>query len=281
MMTNGSRSMPYSSYFLRIDGQQHVQVAGQAVLAGAGHEVDLAALAKVRVDEPRIQIDAGPELARHVVVVTEMLGLAPLRPAQRHRRHHRLADAFQDGRPAAGKIVVQQHETGIEAGHADPVALAHDRLQAQAGARRQAHGLRFGEVRQQRADAHLVAGALQDAPQHGDVFQIKQVAGVAFRDQQHAAGARADALDGGLHGLHAQRQEALAKVVEAGREQVGVHRRQLEAGVSQVHRAVNGRRRGAKLLAKPGLDGDLRLQQLRLQAQQRPGQGGGQVRHRR
>jgi hypothetical protein len=88
----------------------------------------------------------------------------------------------------------------------------------------------------------------------GDVLQIEQVACVVLRDQQQATGFRAKFLDCRHRRLHAQGQEGRVQVVEASGKEVGVHRRQLEAGIAQVGRGVEGRCVLVPLRAQPALD---------------------------
>jgi len=90
-------------------------------------------------------------------------------------------------------------------------------------------------ARQQRADAHVHARLPQDAFQRGDVPEVKGVSRVVLRDEEHAAGVGADALDGGLDRLHAQRQERRIQIVEPARKEIGVDGRELEPRVAQVH----------------------------------------------
>jgi hypothetical protein len=101
---------------------------------------------------------------------------------------------------------------------------------------------------------------------------------VIFRNHQHAAGAGADAFERRLHRLHRERLEGRVEIVETAREQVGVHRRQLETGVAQVHGTIEGGGGLEPLGAEPALDAGLVLQQVGLDFQQRPGQGRGEVR---
>jgi hypothetical protein len=134
-------------------------------------------------------------------------------------------------------------------------------------------------VGQQAADAHVEPGQAQDRHQLGDVLQVELVAGVVLGDQQQLAGVRADALDRRLRRLHAQRHEGVVEVVEAAREQVEVDRRELEAGVAQVGRAVEGWHVVLPLVTKPALDLGGVVEELALELQQGAGKRGGEVRN--
>jgi len=84
-------------------------------------------------------------------------------------------------------------------------------------------------------------------------------------------------LDRAHGGMHAQGHEVGVEVVETAGEQVGVDRRQLEAGIAQVHGGVERRPLFLPLLAEPVLDGRLRIHDALFQLQQRAGEGGGQM----
>jgi hypothetical protein len=138
------------------------------------------------------------------------------------------------------------------------------------------HGGR-GDLGQQAAEAHLEAGEAQDGHQLGHVLQVELVAGVVLGHQQDGAGAHADALDGGLGGLHAEGQEGVVEVVEAAREEVEVDRGELEAGVAQVGRAVEGRHVLLPLGAHPALDGTGVVEEVAFELQQGAGERGGEM----
>ncbi len=133
------------------DFRQHlVHVAGQAVLAGAMHEVDLAALAEYRVDEPGVDAQLRGKFLCNCAVMGEMPGLKPLVPAERQRRHDRLVDeAFEDRRAASREIVIKEYHAGFEVAHAHLVAAAGQGLEQKSTPRGQVHRPWLGQVRQQ------------------------------------------------------------------------------------------------------------------------------------
>ena len=133
------------------------------------------------------------------------------------------------------------------------------------------------EILQQTADAHIEAGLEQDVAQRRHALQVEHVAGVALGDQQHSRGGGAYPFHRGLHRLDAQGDEGGIEIVEARGKQIGVHRRQLEAGVAQVDRAIERRRGLQPLITKPSLDGRLARQQVLLNGEQRPGERGGEM----
>jgi hypothetical protein len=135
----------------------------------------------------------------------------------------------------------------------------------------------FGDLRQQAADAHVEAGVVQDGGQARHVHQVELVARVVLGHQQQVPRLGADLLDGRHRRLHAQRQEGRVQVVEAAGEEVGVDRRQLEAGVAQVDRAIEGRRVLQPLGAQPALDRGVVVEDAPLEFEQRAGEGGGEV----
>jgi hypothetical protein len=157
----------------------------------------------------------------------------------------------------AGQVVVEQHGAGIEVFQPQAAALAADalqRFQHQLLPVGQVERGGFGDLRQQAADAHVQPGVVQDGCQARDVHQVELVARVVLRHQQEVPRLGADLLDRRHGGLHAQRQEGRIQVVEAAGEQVGIDRRQLEAGIAQVDRAVKRRRVLQPLRAQPPLD---------------------------
>jgi hypothetical protein len=107
----------------------------------------------------------------------------------------------------------------------------------------------------QAAEAHRQAGLADDVGQGRHVLQIEQVARVVLRNDQETPRVAAHIFSTAMLGrLHRQGQEIPVQVVEAAGEQVGVHRRQLEAGIAQVHRAVERRVVLHPLPAEPVLD---------------------------
>jgi len=143
-------------------------------------------------------------------------------------------EVLQDLRQAGREVVVEQDGAGVETIEAEPERRADQRFEEQALAVRQLDRGRFDEIGNQRADAHGEAGLLEDGGDLRDVLQIELVARVIFRDEQQVACIRTDFLDGDHGRLHAERQEGRIEIVEAAREEVGIDRRQLEAGIAQV-----------------------------------------------
>ena len=113
--------------------------------------------------------------------------------------------------------------------------------------------------------------------QRFDVLQVERVARVVLRDEQHAARVGTDPLDGGLDRLHAQRQERGVQVVEPAGEEVRVDRRELEAGVAQIHRRVERHRMLLPLRAHPALDVGHPVEEALLEFEQRAGKRGGEM----
>jgi hypothetical protein len=88
---------------------------------------------------------------------------------------------------------------------------------------------------------------------------------------------RADLLDGRLCRLHGQRKHLLRQVVPATGEEVGVDRRQLEAGVADVDRAVEGRRVLHPFQPEPAFDRWRGIQDALFEFVDRAGQGGDEM----
>ena len=257
--------------------QHFFDVIGQALLARAFFEIDLAALAEDRIDEPWIDLDQVGEFRGDAVIVGEVIRLQALPPSERQRRGDGLFEVLQDRRQAAGEIVIEQHEAGIEVGYRNLVVPAHDRFECKTSSGGKFDGFRFAQIGQQRAEPHAQAGHGQDFDEGGEAFEVEKVTRVVLGNDQHATGARTDALERRLDCLHRQRLEGRVEIVEPGRKQVGVHRRQLETGIAQIHRTIKGRRGLQPLGTEPALDSGLVLQQVGFNLLQRPGQGRGQM----
>jgi len=209
-----------------------------------------------------------------------VVGLAAHGPAGVQRRQHDLvAQALQDGRDASRQVVVEQDGTGVEAVQAEPVGGADERFEEQALAVGQVDVCRLVDFRQQGADPDSQAGLLEDGGNLRDVLQVELVARVVFRDEQQAAGFRTELLDGAHRCLHAERQEGRVQVIEAAGKQVGIDRCQLEAGIAQVARCVEGWRVFLPLAAQPVFDLRTGREEAAFQFEERPGQGGGEVRN--
>ena len=208
-----------------------------------------------------------------------MLALAPHRPTGVQGRQHDLLEVLEDFRQPGRQIVIQQHDAGIEPVDTEPVAVALERFEAQFFAVRQFDVGRRRNFRQQGADAYYHAGVAQDFLQGDDVLQVKRVARVVFRYQQHAARIGADFFDCRHRGLNAQRIEFGIEVVEAAGIQVGVDGGQLEAAVAQIHRCIERRGVFLPLGAKPMLDLGHGLEDVALKIEQWAGEGRGEVRN--
>jgi hypothetical protein len=232
----------------------------------------LPALAENRVHHPRVDADQPREILGHAVVGVEVVGLAPRGPAGHERRQHRLLDAAQDRRDAAREVVVEQDRARIESLEAHAVAAAHDRLEREL---RCVGGLDRGRLLQvgdEAADAYLEPRALEDALQRRDVGEVARVARVVLGHQHETAGVGADLLHRRHRGVHAERQEIRIEVVEAAGKEVGVHRRQLEAAVAQVHRGVERRLVLEPPGAEPALDLGALLEDHSLELRERSGE---------
>jgi hypothetical protein len=212
-------------------------VGSQALLALALVEIDAATDGKGRVDAPRVDADIPGEVAGHFVVGGKVVGLAAHRPTGVERRKDELlVQVAQDIRDSGREIVVEQDGAGVEAVEPEAGWRADQRFEQEGLAVGECYRRRGGDLREQRAEPDVEAGLAQDGGDLGDVLQVELVARVAFRDQEKIARIRTDLLDRHHRRVHAKRQEGRVQVVEAAGEEVGVDRRQLEAGVAQVAR---------------------------------------------
>ncbi len=271
--------MPYSLYLRRILAEQRLDVPLDALDALAFGEIDLAALREHRIDEPGVHAQQLGELLGHLLVALEVVALAPHRPAGMQRRQQVLLVQVVEhpGQPGR-QVVVEQDGAGVEVLQAQAPAIAQQRLHREVAAVRQRDARGLGDGVVERAQAHVQAGLVEDLHQALHVREIERVARVLLRDEQQVLGFRADLLDGRHRGLHRQRQHLEREVVPAAGEEIGVHRRELVAGVAQVDRAVERRRVLHPLEPEPALDGRHRLQDALLELVDRAGERGDEVR---
>jgi hypothetical protein len=127
---------------------------------------------------------------------------------------------------------------------------------------------------QQAADANFQAGLAQDVGETCHIAQVVMVTGVVLGDEQHPTNVGAVVLNGGHHGLHRHWPRRGREVVESTRKEVGVHGRELEAGVAKVYRAVEGGLVAAPLRPKPVFDLDALGEHAALEREQGPAQAG-------
>ena len=185
-------------------------------------EVDRAANAEFRIDQPWIEIKVLGKGHGDILIGSEMPGLAPHMPAGVQRRNHILfVEAAQNLRNPTRQIVVEQDCARVEVIQAKPAtggAEPAQRLEHQGLPIGQIDGRWHGHVGKQRTDAHVETGMPQDAGQASQVHQVVLVARVALGHQQQVLRLRADLLDRHHRCLHAQRVEIRIQVVEATRE---------------------------------------------------------------
>ena len=153
----------------------------------------------------------------------------------------------------------------------------HERLDGERAAVGQRHVGRGGDRVVERAEANVQAGLVEDLHQARDVHEVERVARVLLGNEEQVLRFRADLLDRRHRRLHRQRQHLGRQVVEAARKQVGVDRRQLEAGVPQVDRRVERRRVLHPLEPEPPLDRRQRLEHALLELVDRAGERGDEM----
>lgn len=81
------------------------------------------------------------------------------------------------------------------------------------------------------------------------------VARVVLGDDEQIARLGTYLFDSSHRSLHGQRQHFIGQIVPATWKQVGIHRRQLETRITNVHRAVERRRVLHPFQAEPTLNG--------------------------
>ncbi len=83
---------------------------------------------------------------------------------------------------------------------------------------------------------------------------------MVFRHHHDPGGLGTGTFNGGLHRLDTERSQRRVEIVKARREQVGVHRGELVAGVAQIDRTVEWSRGFKPMGAEPLLDTGLVLE---------------------
>ena len=184
-------------------------------------------------------------------------------------------DVLQDVGDTVRQVVIQQDRARIEILQAQAAAIvqAHEGFDDEHVAIWQRQRCRLGNLGRPGAEAHVQPRLAEDLHQARHVLQVLRRGVVQFRHDQQVAGVRTILVDGGHGRLHGQGQHFRGQVVEAAREQVGIDRGQLVAGIAQVYRAIERRRVLLPLHAKPALNGRRRGQNLFFEVEQRSGQG--------
>ena len=243
-------------------------------------QVNVFALGKHRVDQPRVNPQQLAKALGNLFIGLEMVRLAAHRPAGVQRRQQvLLVQVFQHAGRAGRQVVVEQNSAGIEVFQPQPAVGANQGLQHQALAVGQLHRGRLRDVRVERAKPHIQAGLVKNLLELQHIGQVGRVARVVFGHHQQVARFRADFLNRGHGRLHRQRHHLRRQVVPAARKQVGVNRRELEAGVANIDRTVKRRRVLHPFKTEPALDGRCRVQDALLKLVDGAGQGGDEVRN--
>ena len=255
-------------------GEQGIHIAAQALQSFTLSEIYLAALPEHGVDQPRVDTQQLAKTLADLFVAVKVMALAAHTPAGMQRGQDMLfVQVFQDAGQTGTQVVVEQNGAGVKVLESQAALAANDRLERHAVAVRQVDGRRLLDLRIDRPHPHVQACHLKNALQLRHIAQIKGVAGVVFRNQQQVARFGTDFLDGRHGSLHRQRQHLGGQVVPAPRVQVGVHWRQLEAGIANVNRGVEGRGVLHPLQSEPALDGGHGIENALLEFVDRPGQG--------
>ncbi len=236
-------------------GQLRIHGGAKGLDAGAFAEVQAFAVAEERMDEPGVDAQELAEALGHLLVALEMAALAAHSPAGMQGRQQVLLVQFlQDAWRAGGQVVVEQDGAGVEVLEPQAALVAHDRLQRDRVAVGQRDGGRLLDLRADGAHAHVEPGHVEDALQLDHVREVERVAAVVLGDDEEVARLGADLLDRGHGGLHGQRKHLGREVVPASGKEVGVHGRELETGIADVHRGVERRGVLHPLEPEPALD---------------------------
>ena len=182
---------------------------------------------------------------------------------------------LQDIGYAVRQVVIQQDRARVEILQAQAAAVvqAHERLDDEHVAIWQRQWRRLSDLGRPRAQAYVQPRLAEDLHQARHVLQVLRRGVVQFRHHQQIAGVRTILVDGSHGRLHGQGQHFRGQVMKTAREQIGIDGRQLVARVTQVYRAIEGRRVLLPLHAKPALNGRRRGQNLFFEVEQRSGQG--------
>nr|GEU28634.1 hypothetical protein [Tanacetum cinerariifolium] len=260
--------------------EQRIDVGRQAFIALAGAEVHRVALGVQRVEHPRIDADQLAEFLGHFVIRVQVVALAAQRPARVQRRQQALlVYVLQDLGDAGRQVVIEQNRARIEIlqSHAAAVGRAHQRFDHQQITVGQRQRRRLRDLGRQRTEPHVQPGLAEDLHQPGDVLPVGGMALLQLGNQEQVARVRAIFVDCGHGGLHRQRQHFGGEMVEAAGEQVGIHGRQLVAGVTHVDRTIKRRRVLLPFQTEPALNGRRRGQDFFFEIEQWAGQGRGEA----
>ena len=176
---------------------------------------------------------------------------------------------FEDARNTRRQIVIEQDRARIEVLQTKPALRTLERFE---------HDLlpvgerdRDGPVDRfvERAESHVQTGLTHDHREPRDVLEIERVARMPLGNHEQVLRVRADFLDRSHRCLDGERQHLVRQDIERARKQVRIDRRELEARVAQIDRAVE---RGGMLLpfkAEPTFDRRRRIEDLPLEIEQR------------
>ena len=185
-----------------------------------------------------------------------MFALAPRAPARvQGRQQVLLVNFFQNAGHAGGQIGVEQNRAGVKILHAQAPLAAKDRFERHSLAVLKLKGRRLLDGGIDGTHAHIQAGHVKNAPQLGQTRQVGSTGRAVLWNQQQVARFRANLFDRRHGRLHRQGHHFLGQMLPAVRKQIGRYRRQLEAGIAHVDRAVKRRCVLHPFKTKPAFDG--------------------------
>ena len=166
-----------------------------------------------------------------------------------------LMEVLQNSRDTRRQIVVEQDGAGIKILQPQAVITANQGLDGDALASGQVVGRRLLDVGAQRTKAHIQTGLMKDTLELHHIGEVESVAGVVLRHHQQIACLRADLLNRGHRRLNRQGQHLGSQVVPTAGKQIGINRRELEARIADVYRAIKRRCVLHPFEAEPTLNG--------------------------
>jgi hypothetical protein len=247
-------------------GQQCIHLGAELVHTGGLQQIHALALVKHWVDQPRVNAQQLAQPLGNLFVTLEMLALAACGPARMQWRELvLLVDLLQNARNARTEIVVQQNGARVKIFQTQTALGPDDGLQGHFFTGRQLDGGGFFDRRIDGSHAHVQPSHVENSPKLCHVGEVGRAAGLVLGNQQQVPSFGANFLNRGHGRLDCQWQHLGSQVFPAAGKQIGVDRRQLEASISNINRAIEGWRVLHPLQAEPTLDGGGGVQHALLQ----------------
>ena len=263
--------------------QQRLHMVAQLLHTLRALHIHRFAGAEQRGNQPMVNTQHLAKALGHLFIAGQMAASAAHVPARMHRRQYvLLVQFFQNTGRSCTQIVIDQHRTRVKVLQPNAPLGTNHRLQqhavAQGIALLQRDAGRLLDFVADGAHAHIQPRHPKNANQLRQIVQIGRVVLCAvFRYQQQIARFGAGFFNHGLRRLHGQRQGGFAQMVPASGIQIRFDRRELEACIAHIHRAIKRRHMLHPLQPKPTFRCRHRVDDALLQFIDRATQGGNEV----